>query len=122
MADLNIPKLNKKSEKYLFKKKLSLKRKSKRRLINESIIMLILSFLFFYLNYLVPNKINLFKTFLDTFSTSLKQLLVLSSNIYQLLLVVFIFVSLFFGIILFIGSIYRIFKVLKRKTKNFNYK
>ena len=42
MADLNIPKLNMNSDKYIFKKKLSLRRKSKKRLFIES------AFLFFF--------------------------------------------------------------------------
>jgi len=36
MADLNIPNLNIKPDKYIFKKKLNLRRKSKRRLFTES--------------------------------------------------------------------------------------
>ena len=36
MADLKIPNLDKNSSKYIFKKKLSLRRKSKRRLFMES--------------------------------------------------------------------------------------
>ena len=56
MADLNIPNLNMKSEKYLFKKKLSLRRKSKRRLFIEAAFMLTLSLFLVYVNYLIPNK------------------------------------------------------------------
>jgi len=53
MADLNIPNLNKKSDKYIFKKKLSLRRKSKRRLITESAFLFIFSILLVYLIYLI---------------------------------------------------------------------
>ena len=56
MADLNIPNLKMNSDKYIFKKKLNLRRKSKRRLFIESIFMLILSFLLVYITYLIPNK------------------------------------------------------------------
>ena len=56
MADLKIPNLNVNSNKYIFKKKLSLRRKSKRRLFGESAFMLILSLLLVYINYLIPNK------------------------------------------------------------------
>ena len=42
MADLNIPNLNIKSEKYIFKNKLNLRRKSKIRLFTEAF------FLFFF--------------------------------------------------------------------------
>jgi len=45
MADLNIPNLNIKTDKYIFKKKLNLRRKSKRRLFTESFFLFILSVL-----------------------------------------------------------------------------
>ena len=56
MADLNIPNLNMKSGKNIFKKKLSLRRKSKKRLFIESAFMFILSLFLVYINYLIPNK------------------------------------------------------------------
>ena len=59
MADLNIPNLNFKTDKYIFKKKLNLRRKSKRRLLTESFFLFILSVFLVYINYLIPNK-NLF--------------------------------------------------------------
>ena len=43
MADLNIPNLNIKPDKYIFKKKLNLRRKSKRRLFTESFFLFIFS-------------------------------------------------------------------------------
>jgi len=56
MADLNIPNLNIKSDKYIFKKKLNLRRKSKKRLFTESFILFIFSVSLVYINYLIPNK------------------------------------------------------------------
>ena len=56
MADLNIPNLNMKSDKYIFKKKLTLRRKPKKRLFIESSLMLISSLFLIYINYLIPNK------------------------------------------------------------------
>ena len=56
MADLNIPNLNIKSDKYIFKKKLNLRRKSKKRLFTESFFLFFLSVLLVYINYLIPNK------------------------------------------------------------------
>ena len=61
MADLNIPNLNMKSNKYIFKKKLSLRRKPKKRLFIESALMLIFSLLLVYINYLIPDKDILLK-------------------------------------------------------------
>ena len=56
MSDLNIPNLNIKSDKYIFKKKLNLRRKSKKRLFTESFFLFIFSVLLVYINYLIPNK------------------------------------------------------------------
>ena len=50
MADLKIPNLNMKSDKYIFKKKLGFNRKSKRRLFTESVFLFILSLFLVYIN------------------------------------------------------------------------
>ena len=71
MTDLNIPNLNMKSDKYIFKKKLSLKRKSKKRLLFESAFMFITSLLIIYINYLIPNKILLLQNIPKTLNNSL---------------------------------------------------
>ena len=89
MADLKIPNINMNSNKYIFKKKLSLRRKSKRRLFTESALMFILS---------------------------------LFLNVYEIFLVFFIFVSSFISLILMIGSVNRLFRVVKRKSKQIIYK
>ena len=72
MADLNIPNLNKKSDKYIFKKKLNLRRKSKKRLFTESAFMFILSLFLVYINYLIPNKNLLLQNLPATFNKSFK--------------------------------------------------
>ena len=116
MADLKIPNLNKNSDKYFFKKKLSLRRKSKSKLINESFIMIFFSALIFYLIYLIPNKISIFKNLLINFSKLFANVLDSISYIYEICLSIFIIFSIIFALILIIGSISRILKVLKRKT------
>ena len=122
MADLNIPNLNIKSDKYIFKKKLNLRRKSKRRLFTESFFLLILSVLLFYINYLIPNKNLLLQNLPSTFNKSFLLLIELFSYLYEIFLVVFIFVSSFSALILMIGSLNRLFKVSKRKSKQIVYK
>ncbi len=122
MADLNIPNLNMKSDKYIFKKKLSLRRKSKRRLFTEAAFLFILSLLLFYINYLIPNKNVLLQNLPSTFNKSLILLVDFFSNLYEMFLVIYIFVSSFTALILMIGSFYRLFRVLKRKSKKINYK
>ena len=122
MADLKIPNINMNSNKYIFKKKLSLRRKSKKRLLTEAALFFILSLLLVYLNYLIPNKYLL----IQNLPISLNKLFVLTislfSNLYEICLVIFIFVSSLISLILMVGSFYRLFRVLKRKSKQIIYK
>ena len=122
MADLNIPNLNIKSEKYIFKKKLNLRRKSKRRLFTESLFLFILSVLLVYINYLIPNKNLLLQNLPSTFNKSFLLLIDLFSYLYEIFLVIFIFGSSFIALILMIGSLYRLFRIYKRKSKQIIYK
>ena len=114
MADLNIPNLNIKNDKYIFKKKLNLRRKSKRRLFTESFFLFILSVLLVYINYLIPNKNLLLQNLPSTFNKSFLLLIDLFSYLYEIFLVIFIFVSSFTALILMIGSFNRLFKVSKK--------
>jgi len=122
MADLNIPNLNIKSDKYIFKKKLNLRRKSKRRLFTESFFLFVLSVFLFYINYLIPNKNLLLQNLPSTFNKSFLLLIDLFSYLYEIFLVIFIFVSTFTALILIIGSFYRLFRITKRKSKQIIYK
>ena len=114
MADLNIPNLNLKSDKYIFKKKLSLRRKTKRRLFTEAAFLFILSLLLVYINYLIPNKNLLLQNFPKTFNNSFLLIIELFSNLYEIFLLMFIFVSSFTALVLMIGSVYRLFRITKR--------
>ena len=122
MADLNIPNLNIKSDKYIFKKKLKLRRKSKRRLFTESFFLFILSVLLVFIIYLIPNKNLLLKNLPSTFNKSFLLLIDLISYLYEIFLVIFIFASVFTALILMIGSFYRLFRVSKRKSKQISFK
>ena len=121
-ADLNIPNLNMNSDKYIFKKKLSLRRKSKRRLFIESAILFVLSILLVYINYLIPNKNLLLQNLPNTLNKSFELMIKLFSNLFEIFLVIFIFVSSFTALILMIGSLYRLFRIAKRKTRAISYK
>ena len=122
MVDLNIPNLNNKTEKYIFKNKLNLRRKSKKRLFTEAFFLFILSVLLVYINYLIPNKNLLFQNLPSTFNKSFLLLIDLFSSLYEISLVIFIFVSSFIALILMIGCLNRIFRVFKRKSKQIIYK
>ena len=122
MADLKIPNLNKNSDKYFFKKKLSLRRKSKSKLINESFIMIFFSALIIYLNYLNPNKITIFNNLLFNLRKLFANFLDSIFYFYEICLSIFIILSLIFALILIIGSFSRISKIVKRKTSRLNFK
>ena len=122
MADLNIPNLNIKTDKYIFKKKLNLRRKSKRRLFTESFLLFILSVFLVYINYLIPNKKFLLQNLPSTFNKSFLLLIELFSYLCEIFLVIFIFISSFTALILLLGSFNRLFIVSKRKSKQIIYK
>ena len=122
MADLNIPNLNMKSDKYIFKRKLSLRRKSKRRLFTESFFLFIMSILLVYINYLIPNKYLLLQNVPNKLNKSLTLVIDLFTNLYEIFLVIFIFVSTIAILILIIGSFYRLLRIYKRKSKEIVYK
>ena len=122
MADLNIPNLNIKPDKYIFKKKLNLRRKSKRRLFTESFFLFILSLLLVYINYLIPNKNLLLKNLPNTLNKSFLLIIDLFSYLYDIFLLIFIFFCSFTALILLIGSCNRLFRVVKRKSKQIIYK
>ena len=122
MADLKIPNLNINSNKYIFKKKLSLRRKSKRKLFIESAFMFILSIFLVYINYLIPNKKLIYQNLPTTLNKSFLLIIDLFSNLYEVFLVFIIIGFYLISLILLIGSLYRIFKISRRKTRMINYK
>ena len=122
MADLNIPNLNMKSDKYIFKKKLSLRRKPKKRLFIESALMFISSLFLIYINYLIPNKTLLLQNIPITLNRIFSLIIDIFSNLSEIFLVLFIFISSLISLILFIGGLYRVVRISKRKTRTINYK
>ena len=122
MADLKIPNLNNNSNNFLFKKKLSLRRKSKRNLIKESFFMFSFGILIIYLNYLIPNKISIFSNLINNFSKLKANILVLISYSYQVCIALFIVISLIFAFILMLGTFSRLMKVVKRKSRQYTFK
>ena len=121
MADLRIPNLNNKSDKFLFKKKLSLRRKSKSKLIKETFIMLFFSTLIIYLNYLIPNKILIFNNLFNNFSKLVDNMFNSISHIFEIFLAIFIIISMTLALILIMGSFSRVLKILKRKTQRIRF-
>jgi len=81
-----------------------------------------LSILLVYINYLIPNKNLLLKNLPTTFNKSFLLIIELFSYLYEIFLVIFIFVSALTALILMIGSFFRLFKASKRKSKQIIYK
>ena len=122
MADLNIPNLNMNSNKYIFKKKLSLRRKSKRKLIVESVFMFIFSLSLVYINYLIPSKNLLLQNLPTTLNKSSILIIELFLNLCEIFLLLFVIISSLTSFILLIGSINRLFKIFKKSSKKIVYK
>ena len=122
MSDLKIPNLNKNSDKFFFKKKLSLRRKSKGKLIKESFVMFSFSIFIFYINYLIPNKIIIFDNFINNIGKLITNILDSISYSYEICLAIFIVFSLIFALILMLGAFTRILKIVKRKSRQIRFK
>lgn len=121
MADLKIPNLNKRSDKFFSKKKLTLRRKSKRKLKIESFLMLFSSFFWIYIVSIIPNKKIIFGNFLNNLSKLIENISYSLTYLYQICLALFIVFSLIFSFFLILGSISRLIKIAKRKTKQITY-
>tara|TARA_Y100000991_G_C21844824_1_gene293968 strand:- start:2 stop:370 length:369 start_codon:yes stop_codon:yes gene_type:complete len=122
MADLKIPNLNKNSDKFVFKKKLTLRRKSKRKLIKESFFMFLFGILIIYLIYLIPDKKVVFENFLKNFTELYNPLFELISKFYEICLAIIIIISLIFALILILGGISRLLIIMKRKSRQISFK
>ena len=117
MADLKIPNLTNNSKQYLFKNKLSIRRKSKTKLFKESFLMIFSSVFLILLNYFIPQKISLFRSISGNFLEFYGNLKEILYYFYELLLVLFIVISSLMALFLALGGIFRIYKISKIKTK-----
>ena len=122
MADLKIPNLYKNSDKFLFKKKLSLRRKSKRKLIKESFVLLLLSVFLIFLFNIIPNKLSVFNNFQNNIIIFLTTISKSISYLYEICLVLFIIVIVIFNLFLLLGVFSRVKKILKRKSRQISVK
>jgi len=121
MSELKIPNLNNKSRPYLFKNKLTIKRKSKRKLLIESLLLFISAFILLFINYIIPEKKFLFYSFIDNFYKLYVNLINFFYYFIQIIIVLLIICSTLLALMLIIGALYRLFKVSRRKTKKFKY-
>tara|TARA_Y100000589_G_C26626569_1_gene416323 strand:- start:163 stop:516 length:354 start_codon:yes stop_codon:yes gene_type:complete len=112
-----MPRLRYKSKQFLFKNKLNIRRKSKKKLLKESFLMMILGFFLLLINYLIPRKMILIKSFNQNVFEILKNLMEICSYFFEILIVVLIFFSLLISIFLIFGSFNRILKVFSKRSQ-----
>ena len=110
------------SDKYIFRKKIKFRRKSKRRLSIEAFLMFFASLFLVLMNYLIPKKNLLLQNIPSTLNKSFVLLNDLFSNLFEILLVIFIFISWIFALVLLVGSFYRISRIIRRKKKLVSFK
>ena len=112
-------KLKNKSKQYLFKNKINVRTKPKGELLKESILMMIAGIVLLIINYLIPQKWVLIKSFKNNIFGLLKNISELIIYSFEILFVVIICFSLLVSIFLLIGSVNRLIKVLFGKSRNF---
>ena len=114
-----MPIIKRKSRHYLFKNKLNKRGKSRRELIKESFFMLISGLFLLVITYLIPQKMELFKSFKNNIMDTFNYLLEILSYSLEILIVLLICFTLLSSILLIAGSITRIVKLLSpRSSKN----
>ena len=112
-----MPNIKKKSRQYLFKNKLNKRSKSKRDLIKESFFMMIVGLFLLLINYLIPQKIELFNSFKNNVLDTISSFLEILSYSLEILFVLLICFTLLISIFLIAGSINRIVKLLFSRSR-----
>ena len=112
-----MPNIKKKSRQFLFKNKLNKRGKSRRELIKESFFMMIVGLFLLLINYLIPQKMELFNSFKINVMNTLNNLLEILYYSFEILIVLLICFTLLFSIFLIAGSINRIIKIVIPKTR-----
>ena len=107
-----MPNIKRKSRQYLFKNKLYKRGKSKRDLIKESSLMMIVGLFLLLINYLIPQKIELFNSFKNNIIGTLNNLMEIFSYLLEILIVLLICFIFLISLFLIAGSINRIIKLL----------
>tara|TARA_Y100000589_G_scaffold330737_1_gene381366 strand:+ start:666 stop:1046 length:381 start_codon:yes stop_codon:yes gene_type:complete len=122
MADIKFPNFKNKSEQYLFKRKLPIKRQSKIKLFRESFLMISLALFILLLNYFIPSKDKLFISFILNIKKIILKLIELFDYFFDIFLVFFIIFSTIWAVILIVGAAYRLGKLIRSKPQKFDNK
>jgi len=117
-----MPNIKRKSRQYLFKNKLNKRGKSRRELLKESFFMMIVGLFLLLINYLIPQKIELFNSFKNNVRDTLINLLEIFSYSLEILIVLLICFTLLISIFLITGSINRIVKLLLQRSRKIRFR
>ena len=117
-----MPNIKRKSRQYLFKNKLNKRGKSRRELIKESFFMMIVGLFLLLINYLIPEKMELFNSFKNNVMGTVNNLLEILSFSLEILIVLLICFTLLMSIFLITGSLNRIFKLLVPRSRKIRFR
>ena len=116
-----MPNIKRKSRQFLFKNKIKKRGKSRRELIKESVYMMIVGLFLSLINYLIPQKNELFNSFKNNITGIFNNLLEILSHTLQILIVLLICSTFLISLFLIAGSINRIVKLLLPKSKKIRF-
>ena len=117
-----MPRITNKSRQYLFKNKLNRRGKSKREQIKESFFMMIVGFFLLFINYLIPQKIELFNSFKNNVKNTYNNLVEILSYSLEILIVLLICFTFIISLFLIAGSINRIVKLLLPRSRKIRFR
>ena len=117
-----MPNIKRKSRQYLFKNKLHKRGKSKRELIKESFCMMIIGLFLLLINYLIPQKIQLFNSFKNNVIDTLNNLSEIFFYSLEILIVLLICFTFLISVFLIAGSINRIVKLILPKSRKIRFR
>ena len=112
-----MPIIKNKSRQYLFKNKLNIRRKSKRELIKESFLMMLIGLNLLLINYFIPQKMELFNSFNKNILDILNNLVEILFYSLEILIVLLISLTILLSLFLIVGSINRLIKVIQHKSR-----
>ena len=120
MAGKKMPNIYRNSRQYLFKNKLNKRRKTKRELFKESSLMMVFGLFLLLINYLIPQKFELFNTFKKNIFAISKNISEIMLYTFEILIVFFISFTFLLSLFLIAGSLFRLVKVILPKSRKIN--
>ena len=117
-----MPNIKRNSRQYLFKNKLNKRGKSRIEVIKESLLMMIIGLLLLLINYLIPQKMELFNSFSNNVISTLNNLLQIINYSLEIIIVLLICFTFIISIILIAGSINRIVKLLLARPRKIRFR